>query len=444
MSVQYDLVITDVEIVSPTGTAVGNIAINGQTIAAVGDVSESEGRRLLKGSGLTAIPGVIDTQVHFREPGMTHKEDLESGTRAAVVGGTTTIFEMPNTNPTTTTEAALKDKLRRAEGRAWCDYSFFFGATTENAELLASAEKLPGSPGIKIFMGSSTGSLLVSDDEDVRRVLKHGKRPVAVHSEHEPRLRERKALISANPHPREHPFLRDAESARLCTERLLRLSAETQRPVHILHISTADELPLIREAKDKGLNNTAEVTPQHLWFNADDYERLGSLLQMNPPIRSKDHQEALWKALDADLFDVFGSDHAPHTLDEKAKPYPESPSGMPGVQTMLAALLTFVHQGRLSMEKLVRMACANPAKLYGIKNKGSIAPGFDADLVLIDRKASYQFTRNLVESKCGWSPYEGETFYGSIEHVFLRGNWMLRDGGLQHHAVGQPVTFDWK
>jgi dihydroorotase len=395
--------------------------------------------------GLTLIPGLIDTQVHFREPGLTHKEDLESGTRAAILGGVTSIFEMPNTNPTTTTREALHDKLLRAQGRAWCDYSFFVGASGDNVNQLAELEMEPGTPGIKVFMGSSTGPLLVDGDETLRRVLQNGNRRIPVHAEDEARNRERKARLSDHPHPREHPFLRDAESARLATQRILALSEDTGRPVHVLHLSTADELPLLKGAKAKGIGTTCEVTPQHLWFSAPEcYDRLGSLAQMNPPIRAVEHRDALRKAVAEGLFDVFGSDHAPHTLEEKSQPYPASPSGMPGVQTMLGALLTLRNQGLFNLQTIVRMACENAAEIYGVKNKGRLEVGYDADLVLIDPDATYIFDRSMVASKCGWSPFEGEKFVGKVEQVFLRGYRQVQDSVLVGTQCGAKVEFKWK
>ncbi len=440
----FDLVIRNAFLTTSQHQEIGDLAIKDGKIAEMGAVAGSAEREI-NARGLTLIPGLIDTQVHFREPGLEHKEDLESGTRAAILGGVTSIFEMPNTDPNTTSRETLEDKLNRARERAWCDYSFFIGATTENIAQLSQLENLHGSPGIKIFMGSSTGTLLVGDDDHLRQVLRNGKRRTPIHAEDESRNRERKSLISDHPHPREHPFLRDAESARLATERILSLSEETKRPVHILHVSTKDELPLLKEAKRKGLQTTCEVTPQHLWFHAPDcYDRLGTFAQMNPPIRSAEHQMALRQVVQEGLFDVFGSDHAPHTLEEKTQPYPQSPSGMPGVQTMLSALLTLAHQGLMDLQIIVRMACENPARIYGIHGKGFIQPGYDADLVLIDPNKKTVFERGMVASKCGWSPYEGETFVGWPIHVFLRGEQIVADQVLVGSQTGRPVEFDWK
>ena len=411
----------------------GDLATAGGRISAIGRI-EDDAERIVEGRGLTLLPGAIDTQVHFREPGLTHKEDLASGSLAALYGGVTSFLEMPNTDPTTTDAATLGNKLARAQGRSWANFGFFVGATAENADRLAEYERLPGVPGIKIFMGSSTGPLLVGDDEPLRRVLRSGRKRCPVHAEDEPRNRDRKALLSEAPNVREHPFLRDAESARLATERILRLSAETGRPVHILHVSTAVEPPMIAEAKRQGLRTTAEVTPQHLWFSDEDYARLGTHLQMNPPIRSKRDREGLWRALAAGTFDVFGSDHAPHTLEEKARPFPASPSGMPGVQTMMPVLLRFVQEGRLSLGTVVRMACEAPAALYGIEGKGRLAVGLDADLALWDLQRSETFERSMVRSKCGWSPYEGETLAAAPEMVVVGGRVSLEGG----QTVGDP------
>ena len=440
----FDLIIRGGTVADGSGEFRADIGIKDGRIAAIGHLEFSTSEESLDAAGLIIIPGVIDTQVHFREPGLEHKEDIESGTRAAVMGGVTTIFEMPNTKPATTTPEALADKLNRAKDRAWCNYAFFVGASAENASKLGEYEKLPGTPGIKIFMGSSTGELLVEVDEAVRQVLKHGERPCPVHSEDEARLRERKSLISDQPHAREHPFLRDAEAARLCTERLIRLCEETGRPVHILHISTKDELPMIAEAKAKGLPVTCEMTPQHLTLNSDLYETLGTYLQMNPPIRSEEHRSAIENALMVGLFDVIGSDHAPHTKEEKDQPYPQSPSGMPGVQTLLPVMLNWVNKGTLSLEKLVNMTSVRPAELYGIKDRGQIKEGFIADLAIIDLNKLWTVENEWLQSKCGWSPYEGWQIKGRVEHVVVNGQIAVQDTKLNPGPKGQMVEFDWK
>jgi dihydroorotase len=439
--VAFDLILRGGTLLTSAGFQTADIGISNGKIVEIGNPTEA--KEVHDVTGLTIMPGAIDTQVHFREPGLEQKEDLESGSRAALHGGITAYLEMPNTKPETVTPSALQDKLNRASGRSWSHYGFFFGASPANAHLLGEYENLPGTPGIKMFMGSSTGDLLVDASADVTNVLKHGRRRVAVHSEDETRNRERKSLISENPHAREHPFLRDAESARLCTERLIRIAAEQNRPVHILHISTADEIPLLWDTKRRGLPVTCEVTPQHLWFIAPDcYDRLDTKAQMNPPLRSTEHNQALWQALSEGLFDVFGSDHAPHTLEDKSKPYPQSPSGMPGVETMLPVLLTCCAQGRLAYPTLVKMLCERPAELYGMVGKGHLAVGYDADLTLVDMKQEWQVDEGHLQSKCGWSPYHGETLTGKVQRVYLNGSLALQDGERVGFAKGKMLAFN--
>lgn len=435
-----DLLIHGGQIVTPTGVVRADLGIrDGLIVADTGHAKET-----LDATGLHIFPGVIDTQVHFREPGMTHKEDLESGTRAALHGGVTTIFEMPNTNPATTTPEALQDKLDRAQGRAWVDYAFFVGAATDNIAELPSLETRPGTPGVKIFVGSSTGSLLVPDDEHIRRVFQATRYRTPIHSEDHPRLEARKHLISEHPTAHEHPFLRDAECARLSTERVLRLSAETGHPIHILHLSTADELPLIKAAQQQGTDVTTEITPQHLWFAAPDcYDRLGTYAQMNPPLRSAEHRAALRQALQDGFFDIMGSDHAPHTREEKDQPYPKSPSGMPGVQTLLPVMITLaLREGLIDLPTLARMTSQRPAEIYGIRHKGQIAPGFHADLAIVDLEAEWTVDEPWLQSKCGWSPYTGERLLGKPVHTVLRGQIAMRDGERIGRAQGRVVEFE--
>ncbi len=441
-----DVALRNGTIVDGRGTFEADVGIRNGIIVRVDRIAARKALIEIDCMGLAILPGLIDTQVHFREPGALHKEDMESGGRAAVAGGVTTVFDMPNTDPSTTTRLALKDKLTRAEGRSLCNYAFFIGASQENVDSLKALEALPGTPGVKIFMGSSTGSLLVPDDALLERVLRSGISRCPVHSEDHGRLEERKSMLSAEPSVLEHPFLRDAECARRSTERLLNLAAATNRPMHILHVSTLDELPLLAAAKKRSLDVTCEITPQHLWFAAPEcYERLGTKAQMNPPIRSQEHRAALRRAVQQGLFDVFGSDHAPHTEAEKAKPYPQSPSGMPGVQTMLPVLLTLAQREKLfPIEQVVAMACENPARIYGIRGKGQVRIGFDADIVVVDLRAQRTVDRKWLKSKCGWSPFEGERLRGWPVHTIVGGKVAMRDGELVGRPMGRPVAFDWK
>jgi dihydroorotase len=382
---------------------------------------------------------VIDTQVHFREPGLEHKEDLASGTAAAAMGGVTAVFEMPNTRPSTATIAELDAKLKRAAGRTHCDYAFYVGATAENVEQLPELEMQPGCAGVKLFMGASTGDLLVADDATLERVLRHGRRRMAVHCEDEYRMRERKHLTEApGATAHIHPEWRDAESALLATQRLVRLARKIGRRVHVLHVTTAQEMAWLAGHKDIA---TVETTPQHLTLAAPDcYDRLGTYAQMNPPIRSAEHREALWRALRDGIVDVIGSDHAPHTKEEKAKPYPQSPSGMPGVQTLLPLLLDHMNQGRLSLQRLIDLTSAGAQRVFGLTGKGRIALGYDADFTLVDLKAQRVIEESWLKSKCGWSPFTGMSVTGWPMATIIRGQTAMRDGELGA-PIGQPLRF---
>jgi len=439
MSEGYDLLLRGGTLLTPNGREAGDLALRDGRIADIGALDPAAAAEVIDCRGLTLLPGVIDSQVHFREPGLEHKEDLESGTRAAALGGVTALFEMPNTKPSTLTAEDLADKLRRAEGRAWVDHAFYMGAAAENLEDLAELERLPGCAGIKVFMGSSTGSLLVDDEELLAEVLRRGRRRVAVHAEDEARLRERLALVQDGADPDQHPVWRDAETARLATERLLRLAREAQRRVHVLHVTTAEELPLLAAAKEIA---TCEVTPQHLTLEAPDcYRRLGTLAQMNPPIREARHRDALWEGVRRGLFDVIGSDHAPHTLEEKQGAYPRTPSGMPGVQTLLPLLLDHVAAGRMTLERLVDLTASGPQRIFGLVGKGRLALGYDADVTVVDLQARREITGDWLASKCGWSPFEGQVVTGWPVMTVIRGRVVMRDGELQGSPQGRPLHF---
>ena len=435
----FDLAIAGGTVMTPMGRVAADVGVRDGRIAAIGDLGRAAAAERFDASGLHVLPGAIDTQVHFREPGLEHKEDLESGTRGAVKGGVTAILEMPNTSPNTDSAEALAEKLIRAQGRAWCDHAFFLGATDANAGELAALERLPGSAGVKIFMGSSTGSLLVADDETLRRVLAGGSRRAAIHAEDEDRLNARKALLETAAGAAQHPYLRDVEAAALATRRILALARETGRRIHVLHISTAEELPLLAAAKDIA---TVETTPQHLTLSAPEcYERWGSYAQMNPPIRDARHREALWRAVADGVIDVIGSDHAPHTREEKDRPYPASPSGMPGVQTLVPLMLDHVNAGRLSLERFVDLTSAGPNRIYGIANKGRIALGYDADFTVVDLKARRTITNSWMETRCGWTPFDGMAVTGWPRATVVRGNIVMRDDELPGPPAGAPVAF---
>jgi dihydroorotase len=435
----FDLVVAGGTAVTPGGAVRADIGVGAGRIAAIGDLGRAKAAERIDASGLHVLPGAIDTQVHFREPGAEHKEDLNTGTASAVLGGVTCMFEMPNTKPPTLTQAALEDKLRRAQGRAWCDHAFFVGASAGNVNELGDLEMLPGCCGVKVFMGSSTGGLLVEDDETLEKVLGLGYRRVAVHAEDEPRLKERRAIAEQARHPRAHPEWRDAETALNATRRLIDLAHKVHRRVHVLHVTTAEEMELLARHKDIA---TVEVTPQHLTLAAPEcYERLGTKAQMNPPIRDERHRAGLWRAVAEGVVDVVGSDHAPHTAEEKALEYPKSPSGMPGVQTLLPLLLNHCAEGRLTLERVVDLTAHGPQRVYGIANKGRIAVGYDADLVLVDLKARREITDADSASRCGWTPFHGMKVTGWPTATVLRGHVVARDGELINDPLGRPARF---
>ncbi len=438
MAETFDLVLRGGKCVTPGGIARADIGVRGGRIAAIGDV-DGDGANVLDCAGLHVLPGVIDSQVHFREPGLEHKEDFGTGTAAAALGGVTAVFEMPNTKPSTVTAADLADKCRRAKGRAWVDMAFYIGATAENAETLPDLETLPACAGVKMFMGSSTGDLLVDEDAAVAAVLANGSRRMAVHCEDERRLRERFTIVEGGAEPVMHPEWRDVRTAYLATERLLNLARGTRRRVHVLHVTTAEEMALLEDYRDIA---TVEVTPQHLTLAAPEcYELLDSFAQMNPPIREARHRDALWAALRQGLVDCIGSDHAPHTREEKKRPYPQSPSGMPGVQTLLPVMLDHVAKGRLSLERLVDLVCAGPARILGVAGRGRIALGYGAHFSVVDLKMRRMITNAWIVSRCGWTPFDGLTVTGWPVATIVGGRMVMRDGALLGDPAGEAVRF---
>jgi len=440
MTETFDLIVRGGIVATPSATAPADVGLRGGRIAAIGDLGAAKAAETFDAAGLHVLPGVIDTQVHFREPGLEYKEDLESGTRGAALGGVTGVFEMPNTSPSTLTEADFAEKMRRAKGRAWCNYAFYMGGAAENAEQLRSLERQPGCSGVKVFMGASTGTLLVPDDATLERVLINGHRRMAVHCEDEPRLKERKKLAEvpgATAHL--HPVWRDAESALLATKRLVHLARKHGRRVHVLHVTTAEEMDFLAQHRDIA---TVEVLPQHLTLAAPDcYDQLGTLAQMNPPIREARHREGLWRAITNGIVDVIGSDHAPHTLEEKRKPYPNSPSGLTGVQTLVPLMLDHVNAGRLTLQRFVDLTSAGAARIFGLARKGRIGLGYDADLTVVDLKAKREITNEWIASKAGWTPYDGMTVTGWPRATIIAGRIVMRDDQLLGTPSGQPFKF---
>ncbi|MBO9502594.1 dihydroorotase [Brevundimonas sp. A19_0] len=438
MGNSYDLIVRGGEVANHAGRGPADVGVRDGRIAFVGDLSRASAGEEVDAAGLTVLPGVIDTQVHFREPGLEWKEDLETGSRAAALGGVTAVFEMPNTDPTTTDAEALADKLARARDRMWTDHAFYVGGTHENAAWLDELERLPGCCGVKVFMGASTGTLLVADDDGVRDILKRVNRRATFHSEDEYRLAERRSLARTGDWT-SHPEVRDVESAIRSTRRLVGLAREVGARIHVLHVTTAEEIEFLAGARDVA---TVEVTPQHLTLDGDEaYERLKALAQMNPPIRNRPHIEGLWHGIAQGVVDVLGSDHAPHTLEEKARPYPASPSGMPGVQTLVPVMLDHVAKGRMTLERFIDLTSAGAQRIFNIAGKGRMAEGYDADLTLVDLKAKAVLRHEDMATRSGWTPFDGMEVQGLPMATIVRGRVVMRDGELQGSAHGRPVRF---
>ncbi|OYW56464.1 MAG: dihydroorotase [Hyphomicrobium sp. 32-62-53] len=438
MTAPLDLVISGATVVNHDGEGVRDIGIRDGRIVALGQLGSAKTRDTLDARGLHILPGVIDTQVHFREPGLTHKEDLETGSRAAVAGGVTAVFEMPNTAPLTTCASTLAAKVGAARHRMLCDFAFFVGGTRENIEHIPELERLEGSAGIKVFMGSSTGDLLVDDPPSLEKIVAKLSRRASFHAEDEDRLKARMNLRVPGD-PSSHPVWRDEEAALMATKRLVGYAEKHRRRVHVLHISTAEEMDFLQDHKEWA---SVEVTPHHLTLAAPEcYEQLGTYVQMNPPVRDARHRDRIWKALADGVVDVLGSDHAPHTREEKDHAYPASHSGMTGVQTLVPIMLDHVNAGRLSLQRLVDLTSHGPQRLFGIRGKGRIAVGWDADLTVVDLKRRETIRDNWIESRVGWTPYDGKDVTGWPVGTFVRGRRVMWQGELVKSGFGEPVRF---
>ena len=422
-----------------------DIGVLGSKVKKIGFIPDAQGKQILNAKHLFVLPGLIDSQVHFRTPGLEHKETFLSGSQAALKGGITTVFDMPNTQPPTIDEASYKKKIDVVKKQSHCDFALFVGACSSNVQNLKKLENSTHCSGVKIFMGSSTGNLLIDQNDDLDTILKTTKRRSAIHSEDEERLSQRKKFVSSLKGVEQHPFLRDTTSALLSTKKVFNLAKKYNHPIHILHITTLEELYFIKKERKKLRNKnlvSLECTPQHLFLHAPEcYKTYGTLAQMNPPIRAKKHQDQLWKSVRDGTINVIGSDHAPHTLEEKHKVYPQSPSGMPGVQTSVPLLLTAVNQKKLSLIRLVQLMSFNPAKLFGIKNKGEIMVNNDADFTLIDLKHKYSWEQADLISLAP-SPFVGRNFIGKPTHTIVRGKVFMEGGVVtQKTPSGQGVSF---
>ncbi len=434
----FDLVLKGGTVATPGGIGIADVAVKDGKIVGIGSYDATQAGEVFEAHGLHVLPGVIDSQVHFREPGLEWKEDLETGSRCAALGGVTAVFEMPNTDPSTTNPEMMADKLARAKGRMHVDHAFYAGATHDNQKELQEMERMPGCCGVKVFMGASTGQLLVEDDEGVERVLNAISRRAAFHSEDEYRLADRRKLAVQGDWT-SHPVVRDAEAAISSTRRLIRLARKTGKRIHVLHVTTGEEMEMLAANKDVA---TCEVTPQHLTLvGPEDYVRLKGYAQMNPPIRDAHHRAALWTAVNQGIPDVLGSDHAPHTKEEKARPYPASPSGMPGVQTLVPVMLTHVADGKMSLERFIELTSAGPQRVFGIAGKGRIAQGYDADFTVVDLHAKKTITHEWSASRCGWTPFDGMEAKSWPIATFVRGVLVMMEGALVAPGRGEPVKF---
>ncbi|CBN53841.1 MULTISPECIES: dihydroorotase [Kamptonema] len=441
MPTPSSLLIRRARILLPNGELMtGDVGIcGGEIVQVASEIPSLDGGvdREIDANGLTLLPGVIDPQVHFREPGLEHKEDLFTASSACAKGGVTSFLEMPNTRPLTTTQAALDDKLRRAAEKCLVNYGFFIGATAENLPDLLDAHPTPG---IKIFMGSMHGPLLVGGEEKLEAIFSNGKRLIAVHAEDQARIEQRRQEFAGSIDPAIHSQIQDNEAALLATKLALKLSHKYQRRLHILHLSTGEEAELLREDKPSWV--TAEVTPQHLLLNTSAYQQIGTLAQMNPPLRSPQDNQILWQALLDGVIDFIATDHAPHTLEEKAKVYPNTPSGMPGVETSLPLMLTQAMEGKCTVAQVANWMSAAVAKAYKIPNKGAIAAGYDADLVLVDLENYRPVLREELLTKCGWSPFEGWNLTGWPSVTIVGGQVVYEQGKLNTNVRGKALTFD--
>jgi dihydroorotase len=414
-----------------------DVGLSGNKIKKIGKI-ELNSSKVYDATNRIVLPGIIDTQTHFREPGSTDVEDLESGSRAAVLGGITSLFEMPNTNPPTSNLIEFDKKLQLAKNRMHSNYAFYFGATPDNVEQLSKLKDVEGCCGVKLFAGSSTGKLLVDKEDDIEKVISSSDRIVSIHSEDEEILRLRKKFIKKGD-IHSHPEWRNVECAMSSTRRVVKIAERHNKKIHVLHVTTKEEVDFLAMHKK---NVTFEITPQHLTLYAPDcYDKLGAYAQMNPPLRTKEHYDRLWVAIKNNIVDVLGSDHAPHSKENKDKEYPNTPSGMPGVQTIFPVMLDHVNNGKLTLEQLIKLMCENPCKIFGIKNKGYIREGYDADLTIADMNKKVIIKNEMIASKCGWTPFNNHKVKGFPVATIINGNLVMSDGKVILESKGIPLKF---
>ena len=430
------LLISGATCILPTGQARVDLLIENGKILGIDPPQGASVDETIHAEDLVVIPGVVDDQVHFRDPGLTHKEDLHTATRACAKGGVTSFLEMPNTKPTTTTCDRLTEKLTLASEKCLVNYGFYIGATPANLDELKTAKRTPG---IKIFIGSSTGDLLVDNQQDLERIFAETTLPICAHCEDEATVRANSLRLNGGSKYEDHSQIRDEAAAVIATKRALDLAIRHRHRFHVLHVSTAAETELLRDPQ--GLI-TAEACPHHLFFNVDDYERLGSLVQMNPSIKTSADNEGLWRALKDGRIQVIATDHAPHTWEEKQQPYPKSPSGLPAVENSLALMLDCVNAGICSLESVVHWMCDAPSRVWDMVGKGRITEGYDADLVLVDLGKKQTVRNENQQTKCGWSPWDGVTLQGWPVRTIVGGKTVFLDGKFDESIRGTEITFD--
>ncbi|WP_425398242.1 dihydroorotase [Aeoliella sp.] len=428
--------IKNAQVVLPDGIVQVDVIVDGAKIADIDAASQIAADETIDAAGLHLIPGVIDDQVHFREPGLTHKEDLAHASRACAKGGVTTFLEMPNTVPNAITQELLEDKLRLAAASSIVNYGFYIGATPENTGELKHASRTPG---IKIFIGSSTGDLLVDEQEALERIFAETTLPLTAHCEDESTVRANRERIGATSDVADHSRIRDHQAALIATRRAMDLAVRHKHRFHVLHVSTAGECDLLADHHNLV---TGEACPHHIFFSIDDYPRLGTLIQMNPSLKTKADNAAIWRALSDGRLQVIATDHAPHTLEEKQQPYPQSPSGLPVVENSLALLLNEVNRGRCTIEQVVHWMCDAPARVWDIVDKGRIAVGYDADLVLVDMNKRDTVLNENQLTKCGWSPWHGVQLTGWPVRTWVMGNEVYREGQVVATQLGGEAVYD--
>jgi dihydroorotase len=430
------LLITNARVVFPDAVDRRSIVVEDARIADIDPAPQLLVDETVDAAGLHLLPGVIDDQVHFREPGLTHKEDLATASRACAKGGVTTFLEMPNTVPATTTQVRLEEKLALGATKSLVNYGFYIGATVDNLDELRHAHRTPG---IKIFIGSSTGDLLVDDQTALERIFAETRLPITAHCEDETTVRANADRLAGTHDVADHSRIRDRAAALIATRRAIDLAFRHNHRFHVLHVSTGAETELLADHRNL---ITGEACIHHLLFNTDDYARLGTLVQMNPSLKTREDNEQLWQALKDDRLQVVATDHAPHTLAEKQQLYPASPSGIPAVENSLALMLNEVRAGRCTLQQVVHWMCDAPARVWDIVGKGRIAVGYDADLVLVDLERSEEVRNERQVTKCGWSPWHGVKLTGWPVRTWVMGREICRDGRFLADGGGQEALFD--